>query len=366
MIVTPEAHDDAYTRNKAYNRVRQFYARDVYGILGSEAHLTREQQRVHREEMYERWRQLKSRNKRSTEYREQLRQQLLAARHLVYEGADGLAAQQARYILSIVEPPATHFDFRVYLHSLEILRDVGVPWNAESTGIMERKGIRVLQGWILERSKTGQIVSLAQLAHIHRSNGTVDPSSREIEYWRAKKLIKAAAELLITADGAGLACLGEQVPFQKLRIGVESRESELAGEAIKEIEDVTDHNDPRSRLDYLRAKISFDLFCGHRTEVDESLQHAWAAYNSLDRRSPYTYFSIKYREIAAFEKRPFAARDSVKEYIDHLNQPNRRQAFCYSRLLQLWKRPLPVRINRPEVYAIRTSLFYLYDELVDL
>ena len=116
------------------------------------------------------------------------------------------------------------------------------------------------------------------------------------------------------------------------------------------------------QTDNLQAEISYAIYLQDFNKAEGLLAEGHAHWKTLSPRSPYTWFNLKYLEIAMlFARQHKWAMDVLDEYLWRWEQVP--QLFYLARLKLLRIEKYPRIVRAPTIFTSRASLFYLENEV---
>jgi hypothetical protein len=296
--------------------------------------------------------------------------ELLSCRSNVGRGNDSEAQDQALALKAVSARGETLFDERVRLYCDQILFIVGESMAAPNpAGALQAKADALLQGWAVQRDYLNIAITLIERAHTYRLTGMyLFDNHFDREYRKAARATSAAMDLLegLCRDRSPTLVnwLKHEASFHRFKIAFETGDQSRVEQEIARLRQIGDElgNTRRVQTDNLQAEISYAIYLQDFNKAEGLLRDGYALWETLSPRSPYTWFNLKYLEIALlFARKHKWAMDVLDEYLWRWEQVP--QMFYLARLQLLRIEKYPRTVRPPTIFTSRASLFYLENEV---
>lgn len=296
--------------------------------------------------------------------------ELLACRSNVGRGNDNEARDRALALKAVSSMGTSIFDERVRLYCDQILFIVGESMGAPNPAAkLQAKADALLRGWAIQRDYLNVAITLIERAHTYRLTGMFFFDRHfDREYRKAARAISAAMDLLEglcrDRNPALVNWLKHEASFHRFKIAFETGDESRVEQEIARLRQIGDElgNTPRVQTDNLQAEISYAIYLRDFNKAEGLLKDGYARWEALSPRSPYTWFNLKYLEIALlFGRKHKWAMAVLDEYLWRWEQVP--QMFYLARLKLLRIENFPRTVRSPTVFTSRASLFYLEDQI---
>jgi hypothetical protein len=188
------------------------------------------------------------------------------------------------------------------------------------------------------------------------------------EYRKAARAVSIAMDLLEglcrDRNPALVNWLKHEASFHRFKIASETGDMKRVHQEIARLRQIGEElgNTARVQTDNLQAEISYALFLRDFNKAEGLLERGYALWETLSPKSPYTWFNLKYLEIALlFSRKHKSAIDALDEYLVRWEQVP--QLFYLARLKLLRIETYPRIVPAPTIFTSRASLFYLEDKV---